>query len=342
MKSLSYSSWNEYITCPRKYKNRKRDNIVDDKIASALIFGKVLDDCLNALILKEPLPSVTVALKCLVGTKHSFYKNDFDYDLVNIELQNMALQKAIDNGYSGGLSANDLYNAIWSKIMDNGKDYNCISEGQQEFISEMCYYSLVQKANLMISAYEDKIIPMLSNARVQVECTSRSGFIDVIANVEGYGPCLIDNKTSSRRYKQSDVDFSPQLLNYAHDQNMDRVMYIVLVKQIKKNKEKECVKCKHQFTSTHKSCPNLVLGNGCGGDVETYINPECDIQIISSDVNKIEQKEVVESFKEVGDLIQKDVFPKNLKSCANQFGKPCIYYNYCRNGSMKNLKNKGE
>ena len=347
-KGISYSSWGNYLTCPRKYEIEKVEGYEPKLKSSALVFGSAFDDAVNDLVINGDLDKANRILidgiKCLVkNTDHYFFKNDFDYDLLTKEQDDMAVSYLENElNYQGPHSYETLHEILMKYVYNAGNDYNILSENQQLFLSFISTMSLKQKGYMMLEAFQRELIPSLESIEgVQVELSSRRGFIDIIANIKGHGRCIIDVKTTSRAYTQDQLDFSPQLSIYSDDQKIDKVAYFTVVKNLNKNITKVCSECDYNGTGKRfKTCDNVINGKRCNGKWEVSINPEVVTQMMIDDINVKYRDIVIKSLNSVDDAIDKKVFPMNLQSCANQYGKPCPYSAYCVSGDTKDIKKR--
>jgi hypothetical protein len=199
--------------------------------------------------------------------------------------------------------------------------------------------SLRVKGRLLIDKYIEEIVPMLTKVHaVQRELEGRRGFIDVIADVKGFGKVLLDNKTSSRPYKPNAVKGDVQLTLYCQEFGIDKAGFIVLNKQI--SYSKKCLKCGAANYSSHKTCNAHKNGFRCHGTFE--YSPEANIQMMIDDVPDADKQMVKASFEQVESCIQKDIYPMNLTACRSYFGKPCPYLNKCLHGDESMLEYKQE
>lgn len=346
-KTISYSSWNNYLTCGMKYKIEKILGYEPLLTSSALIFGGAIDDALNELLINNDIDKAKSLfkdkIKCLYkSADYYFFKGDFDYDILTEKQIDLGLNYLKELNYKGTSDLETIHKMLFKKVYDHSNDYHCLSENQRLILSCISTMSLKEKGIMMIDAYVEKILPQIEEViSVQKETKDRNGFIDLEVKLKGYGNVTADNKTAARMYKQSDVDYSPQLLIYDKECNNKQIAYFVLGKTIKKNKEKKCKSCGFSVKGgSHTTCNNEISGKRCKGEWEVFITPEIDVGIFVSDVNENVQKKVLDSLKSVEDAIYKEAFPMNLNSCPNQFGKPCPYIEFCDKGNTDKMKKR--
>lgn len=344
-KKVSYSSWDRYLTCPKMYEIEKILNYRPIQQSSALIFGGAVDGALNHLLEKDDIDGAKALfkkqIKSLFKTKSFyFFKGDFDYDLLTEKQITIAEDYLKELEYEGTLDIVTLHSTLFKKILENGNDYGVITANQQLFISCISAMSLKQKGLMMIDAYVDKILPQIEKViSVQKPTKDRPGFLDLEIVLKGIGKVTADHKTASRMYTQAQIDYSPQLLLYDREAGNNQIAYIVLGKNVKKNTEKTCSVCGFNGNGLrHKTCPNEPGGSRCGGEWEVMITPEIETQILVGDVDKDMQETVIRSMESVDKAIENKAFPLNLNACANQYGKPCPYIDYCHKGSASKIK----
>lgn len=347
MKKISYSAWDKYLACPKMYEIEYILGYRPKQTSSALIFGSAFDSGLNILNKTKDYDKAQKvfidALRPLIKTtKYYFFKGDFDYDLLTdkqIEIANQYLQEL---EYEGNLEIDMIHKQLFDKIIQNGNKYSILTDNQQLLLSLISAMSLKQKGLLMYDAYIKNILPKMKKIHsIQRKTLNRPGCGDLEAEYKDEGKLTFDIKTSSRPYPDAKIAFAPQLLLYDLEFDNGKIGYIIFIKQIRKNTTKHCKVCKFNGTGgRHKTCNNEIKGVRCGSEWDIFINPEAEIQVLIADVDKDLQKTVLGSITEVEQAIDKGIFPRNLNTCPNHFGKPCPYIEYCHKGSAKNLIKK--
>ena len=303
MKKISYSAWKKYMTCPKLYDLHYNSELRQVGTSSALVFGSAIDAALNAALMKteDPIKAFHDAFKFENFKDVEWDRRDYDYDLFTFE------------------------------------QYQRIKGESQEY---RAWASMRIKGRLMIEAYVDQILPKITKVyHVQKELIGRKGNIDAIVEFKGHGKVLVDHKTSARPYASDAVLTDPQLSLYAHSEGLTTAAFVVLIKEIQKNKVKTCVKCK--FSSghvRHKSCPEIFNGARCHGDFAETVNPAANIQLLIGKIPQISKDLVVESISETERAIDAKIFPRNLNSCGKMYGKPCPYINFCWNNDETMLQ----
>jgi hypothetical protein len=180
--------------------------------------------------------------------------------------------------------------------------------------------------------------------------------------MKGYDiPLLVDLKTAARYYERDSVKKSEQLALYkfylrsTKYPDMKRAAFLVLQKQIKKNREKTCLKCGAMTLGKEQSCAvekegTVAITKGknkgkfkmerCDGDFSVQIFPEVTVQFIHDEIPEDFIAETVEDFGYVIKQINEKKFEKNLDGCNSYYGRPCPYKAYCESGCMDGLIKK--
>jgi hypothetical protein len=175
-----------------------------------------------------------------------------------------------------------------------------------------------------------------------------TGFVDAVVEWEGKGVVVIDNKTAAREYDWDAVQKSPQLALYmhalSHEFNTRTAGFVVLRKGIKKNKTKQCNKCKHDGTGSRaKTCDNEVDSKRCTGTWNEQIAPEGEINVLIANIPERLEEIVIENMADMTHLIKQGVFPRSLGSCDKPF--PCAFKKLCFENSTEDVvcvKEEGE
>ena len=157
---------------------------------------------------------------------------------------------------------------------------------------------------MLLDAYEEEIMPQIEEVysiQEKVELPDDSGnvvigYIDFTCKfIDDDGKYIVDNKTSSKPYKMSDLVDSRQLHTYAEFKDYGHIAYIVAEKNIRKREPRARI--------------NILKG--------AVVDKTFDL-----------------TFDEYSDTlvgIESGEFEMTSDSskCKMQFGKPCMYYNLC-------------
>ena len=246
---LSHSAAGMYTRCPAQYKLHYIERIRANTLGSPLLFGTAIDESLNTLLetkLDNPPETATDDLDRLkqgfdqhltyqrinkeiedVRTSHfiEYFGSDFDPDILTSSelgslstfIKNAGYLKDGDDPSSGQPEPIELYNEISGYV----KDKQELDSTDQSYYNYASWLSLKRKGHLMLEHYKAEIMPKIKRVvSVQREVSLPNdsgdefiGYIDFEAELYDYHNVLtIDNKTSSKKYKISDINDNGQLL----------------------------------------------------------------------------------------------------------------------------------
>lgn len=300
---LSHSSVALYTQCSYCYYLKYIQGIRPKTQNSALFFGKALDDAFNTLLLEKDLEKAKVkfmnAWENLRGTPMKFRKAEIDMELI----EHFDKTDSRDN---------------------------------------LEWLTLYYKGLLFIDAYYQRVLPNIREVITVQESFSFpnsegdeiNGIIDLIVKWEDGKTYLLDNKTSSYRYSKDDARESPQLSLYHYviceKYKLDGIGFIVLNKNIKKNKLLTCQLC-NQGTYNHrlKTCNEKHGDDGdrCNGEFTIQLNPSVEISYIFDEIDPVFQWKVIEMFDEANTGISNKAFSKTHNPKFGPYG-PCEYFYY--------------
>jgi hypothetical protein len=288
------------------------------KAKSAFVFGHAIDEALNELLKTR---NVKKSREIFLQNMHVYRLNGRDLEVETTDL--ITYSKAdLDEeliGYNGGCSS---FNRPW--------------------------YSLVLKGQMIIDAYAEKVLPHIVDViSIQKRVSLKNevedevyGLLDAVVIWDTGKVYLIDNKTSSVKFTKDSVKESNQLALYYYIEKdkirLDGAGFIVINKNVNKNKVKTCVTCGHVSNGMHKTCNNLVNNNRCCGTWHTTIKPSIDIDFIFDEIKEEYEMRVIDSFDRVNNEIERGEFRCGANGCYSKFG-PCPYKKYCETGDMDGL-----
>lgn len=292
-----------------------------------------------------------------------YSKKDFDQDLLTEE--NIAELKADMLAYKATLKPEDQQAFPFEEPLDffywtkeqNFEDLETPEKMFHNFAHWMC---LKNKAPYLIKAYIDQLLPCIQEVvSVQTDLSTEddrgnklTGIADFICKLKPgqYGkitlmePELVipDNKSAGALYEDDSVATSSQLAKYKVILNeqgykITKGAYFVVLKDLKKTKNKECKSCGHKSTGSHKTCDNTIEGKRCNGEWTTTVSFSAVTQIVVDEIPQEFAQVVMENVEEVVNAIEAKVFPKNLSACNNQFGRKCEFIDYCFKKCTKKL-----
>ena len=378
MVRLSHSAVNKYLTCPFEYKLSYVDKLRSKYQSSALLFGSAMDNCLehyvknkdfdaalevfNATWTNQKLNKIPTDLKLLTTINYS--SRDIDLDLLENE-DFVSIDETLGKGASGKI--NDIVEKKKSK------SFQFLTKREKELLNFTSWLCLKRKGFLLLAKAKeiiDENMIELLGTQIKVELENEDGdsslgYADLIVRWKGYAkPIVMDFKTSSPDYKKDSVRTSPQLSGYVlglskQFENTDLGGYIVLNKNILKNKIKICKECGHDGTGkTHRKCDALIEvrkyiapppkgkkefeQERCNGEWEETFTRSVKSQIIIDKITPEFTQETLNNYDSVCSSIKAKEFPQNFDACTRFGIMKCDYFNFCMHGKTDDLEKKNE
>jgi hypothetical protein len=346
---LSHSAAQRFQSCGESYRLHYIEKLRSKYQSAALIFGSALDHAINALLKKDKKTPEDVFMynwrfaeiagnrEYLPDSPKIVYSNtDFDKDLLTqedyTELEKKTALHTKEDILEYYKKLSDLKKSLsWDKMsIDDKKMYNAYN-----------WLSLRRKALLMITAYKTDVLPKIKKIHavqrfVDLQNDDKDkiiGYIDLICEWENEGNVIFDLKTSSIDYDEGSVLTSPQLTLYmnavGHEYSTRKCGFIVLKKQILKNRKKICSVCSFNGSSgRHKTCSNEINGVRCGGEYLETISPQVSIQIQIDSIPERTEEIVMQNFIDINNAIKEKTFVRNFSSCMRPWG-PCEFRKIC-------------
>ncbi len=257
---ISHSGREKYISCGEKYRLHYQERLRSPKLASALFFGSALDEAFSRLLLEKKLTlSESEKLQLLESSDDVFYKNmlqtEHNGEVVDISKNPYADYYASDFEPSLLTPANISLISEFAPDIPNLDETlsfmeNCkaVLKGKKKLSAEdlplynyITWLTMVEKGRLMLAAYREQIMPQIFEVysiQEKVELPNEAGdlitgLIDFTCSfVSAPGELVVvDNKTSSKPYKQSQLDTSAQLATYCEYKQTNKAAYVVAEKK---------------------------------------------------------------------------------------------------------------
>ncbi len=226
----------------------------------------------------------------------------------------------------------------------------------KERIAYANWISLYRKGSFLVNAFiewVDENVEEVLGTQIAIELEDEEGnkvpgLADFVIKVYGYDkPILVDLKTAARYYDRNSVKESEQLglyffyLKQTKFPDMERAAYLVLSKQIKKNRKKTCKKCGAVTSGRETTCAVGGKGkNRCSGEFSVDISPECVVQYIHDEIPEGFIQDTINKFNISVESIKAGKFDACWDKCDNYYGRRCPFYDYCHSGSMEGLMQK--
>jgi hypothetical protein len=242
----------------------------------------------------------------------------------------------------------ELYKSIQN--LKEAKGWANLSSVQRKFYNHLNWLSMHRKATILIRAYIQKIVPQIKevlSTQEMVTLTNEDGdevvgYLDAVVRWVDDRIVVVDHKTAAREYDWDAVLKSPQLSLYMHSvsekyENTRTAGYIVLRKNLDKNRTKVCCECKHNGTGSRaKSCDNTKEdGKRCGGEWIERITPEGRIDVLINEIPHRTEEIVMENMAEINHMIKQGIYTRNMNACSNPF--PCQFAELCFKNDASNL-----
>lgn len=338
--NLSHSARGKYDTCPRMYFLHYVEKIRPLENTSSLAFGSAIDKAAEEYLKTRNKEICRQTFRDEWGKVHeiaetvTFHANDFDHELLT-ESDNKSITE------------NTVYTSV-SDLIKAGED--------KQRIAYSNYLSMFYKGRLMLKGFMDWVdenVEEVLGTQIAIELEDEDGnkvpgLADFVVKIYGYDkPILIDLKTSARYYDRNSVKESEQLglyyfyLKQTSFPEMERAAYLVLSKQIKKNRKKTCKKCGAVTSGREQTCAEGGKGkNRCNGDFIVDISPEAVVQYIHDEIPHGFIDQTIDKFNISVNAIKAGKFEPCWQACDNYFGRKCPYFEFCRSGSMEGLIKK--
>lgn len=333
----SFSSISEYDNCPFKYKTNRIDKLKYKKLKSPLFFGSAIDAAMEIIFLskKKELSDddnsklessyVDVFVENLTFGKNykwekvkivnniniKYSAQDYQNELLDVDdiiaikeiAKTQGLDLSFDDHHKNNLTIVDEFK---EECFDDYKKSR-LDDDLLIIYNHIHWLCLIQKGKLILSDVEIWVEENVKETvSIQKEFRIESGedlFIaklDLVIIDNNGTKVLVDFKTTSMPYREGDAEESPQLAIYSEFEEMEEVAFLAYEKKVRKRDPR----IRHQY-------------------IRGVITEDKKVEVF----NNIET-----SIK----CIENKVFDKNFNSCYT-YGK-CEYYDYCRNGSLKNLE----
>lgn len=336
---LSHSGQSKFLHCGEMYNLHYNQKIRPAGTTSSLLFGSAIDKAAEHYLLtgekdsaeelfsktwqKQEINGILTDLRS--SPEIDFHANDFDHELL-LQSDNERILK------------DTVYETV-SDLVEAGEN--------KEKIVLANWYSLYRKGLILIDAFMnwvDENVAEVLEAQCDIELEDEhgdeiTGKADFVLRMKKYDiPLLVDLKTAARYYERDSVKKSEQLATYffylknTKYPEMKRAAYLVLSKQIKKNRVKTCLKCGHVTEGREKLCAAGGKGKKrCNGEFSVQITPEASIQFIHDEIPQQMIDDTIEKFGVSISRIKSGDMEKNLDGCDKYFGRRCPYYDYCHN-----------
>lgn len=383
MKKLrtSYSQHNTYIKCPEHWHKSYVERYKSPIEGASLYFGTAVDTAVETMLLKSGDPyqvfndywrrsfNFGKATQVFDNDDITYGYKDFDKDvLTSQDLTQMGIwaqQLGITKTAPNADKALELFDKITKKKKN---PYKKPTKDEMKYFNRSSWLSMKRKGEWMLKSFEEQFVPLVEDvvavqkrADIKDPATGDSvvGYIDMILKIKGYDdPIIFDLKTAARPYSQDQLDFSEQLTlycamkgKYAIDKSdyvdTDLVGYVVLCKDINKDKEAHCKTCGHTRTGRHRKCDNEVTDPNdankttrCNGewDEKVVLDPQVQVMVARKTQDQVDM--LLQDIAAIIAGMKNGIIYKNTSNCLNWYGGKCAFYDACHNGDYSGLLKK--
>jgi len=365
----SYSQNSLYTECPKAWYWKYQQKLDSPEEGASLYFGSAVDTAVMKL-LEGDLNYEDIFIKNMnnqfnYGKLTQFFDNDnivysyadFDEHILLKEDYNELEKWAKELGFftqTYNPSSQELVNTYKTCAALKKNPYKSFKDKDKTYFNRASWLCLKRKGLLLIEAFKVQFYPKITKvlatqqrANIKDPNTGDSvvGVIDMVLEIEGYDkPIIFDLKTAARPYTEEQIELTTQLTLYAGMQgtqyNTNLVGYVVLCKNINKDRVSTCKNCGNTKTSRHKTCDKDLGGVRCGGDWDEKVVPNPEIQVL---VREKTQQQINDLFLDVGNILhamKNNIVYKNTSKCNNWFGSQCPYYNACHKNDTSGLVKK--
>lgn len=358
---ISHSKVNEYIACPKRFEYKYVEKLYPTSKNASLYFGTAIDEAIQSY-LKDPKSDYE-------GTFTKFWKTandlgrfinlydsleidfgykDYDKDLLTFEDIKIAeeSQKELLPNFKGDYLEAKEYVTTRKKQ----RAHINFTNDELRYFNRLSWMSMYRKGLLMIKAFVDEVGPKIKKVLMiqkKVQITSNTGdiltgYVDMVLDLEDHGVVILDLKTAAMEYETLQTLTSQQLGIYASilgsEVNSYKVGYIVLLKNIEKDRIKICKVCGHKGEGSHKTCDAMKADEPtkrCNGEWDMKLKLSGKVQILTETLTEENMQAVLDTVSGVTHAIKEKLFYRNSNSCLDFGG--CPYLNYCFKGDAKGL-----
>lgn len=371
---LSYSAVNKYLSCGKEYELHYIQKLRSKFQSSPLIFGSAMDSALEHLVINrdfeaavkvfndawtfQEINKVRKDLRLLTTINYS--GKDLDLDLLESE-DFVSINEVCGKGASFKIDE------VVAKKKANS--FKFLKKKEKELFNYTNWLCMKRKGFLLLQEAAkiiDENLVELLGTQVKVELENESGdssigYADLVVRWKGFDkPIVMDFKTSSPDYKSDSVRTSPQLSGYVlglseQFENTDLGGYIVLNKNIVKNRIKICKSCGYDGSGkTHRKCDkthtvhkfkdsgDIFTQERCNGEWEETFTRSVKSQVIIDKTTPEFTQQTLDNYDFVCSSIKAEEFPQNWNSCIRYGIMKCDFFELCHNGKMDDLEKKNE
>lgn len=374
---ISHSGKTTFNECPAKFDLHYNKKIRAVYESSPLFFGNACDEALNVLLLKKK--KVLTDEEKLIADSDIYEVFDQYFTYKEIANEKIDLRTDLKANYYGtdyhpAFMEDSDYKILEEWMATKGYEETCpkklreallssketdgwqgIDLVDRSFLNYNTWLSLRRKGFAMLDSYKKelypKIVEVISIQRkvyIEGDGVAIRGLVDFEAILDDGKRYTVDNKTSSKPYKQDSVETSPQLATYNYETQHGNAAYFILLKKPKETKVKTCQICQNVTEGREKTCKvehkydpengNKVMTARCNGEFSIEVRVEMKCQEVRGTISSELEDETLGEYEVAVEAIETGNFPENREGKCYSYGQKCQYYSLCRDGSMTGLK----
>ena len=377
MTSLSPSALDVLDDCPFKYNLQYIEKIRSELVGSALLFGTAIDEALNVLLIQKKSNKSHeefqlaaqdpkqifdyhfswINLKgnpqdresAATSTYMRYYNKDFDKEILD-DNDKYRLKTFIQQaGYvdeAGQVPEIFALREELAERMKAGEELKSVDLGYYNYCS---WLSMRRKGHYILDHYQADILPKIKevyNIQRKIILPDESA-VDQIRGKQDFEAefvdepgvrYTVDNKTSSKPYKQSDINDKLQLPIYSEENGTSHGAYIVMIKHLDREVTNKCDLCAKARISRHSNCPEPKCKGKMVFEKERIVVKS---QIVRDRITDQARDKHFASFEKGFDIVKLAEFPQDRTKCIDfrYPGGKCPYYNYCHSpGNKRNME----
>lgn len=364
----SYSQSSTFKDCSQHWYWRYKEKYEGEDSGASTFFGSAVDSAVMHLLeggidtFKEEFSKLWYKQKDRKKNDIIIYDNDniifgyadFDKDvLTESNMQTLEEQiKELGLHYLGKDGVT-VYKAV-AKIKKN--PYKRIKQNELKYFNRASWLSMHQKGLILLDSFYEQFYPRIEKVLTTQKFALLKdnetgdiiqGVIDMVLKLKNHDkPIIFDLKTASKAYTQEQIDFSDQLTLYAAMEgskfNTDQVGYVVLSKNINKDKESFCISCGHKKQGKHRTCNNqITTAEGtitrCNGTWEDKVLLKPKVQVLIQTKSDKEIERVLNEQINIIMAMKNNTIFKNTSKCSAWYGGICPYKKLCWEGDATGL-----
>jgi len=347
---ISHSKCQTYQECSQKYKYQNIDKLRPLTKNASLYFGSAIDVA-SQVYLKDKNADWKSAFERAWKTEYQWGKFTQVYDSLEVDYsykdfdKDLLLPEDIEQAERDRAELLPNFVGTWLEAMESVTEakkqraYKKFSANQQRYFNRLSWYSLNRKGYYMLKAFVDDIGPRIIRViaiqkKVQITGTAGdvlTGYVDMVLELEGLGVVILDLKTAAMEYEDKQALVSQQLGIYATilgpEVGSYKVGFVVLLKNLQKDKKKVCTVCGHKGEGSHKKCDAEINGKRCNGEWSITMDPKGRTQVITETLTDTNMEAILDTVSSITEVIKQGIFYRNPSACFNFGG--CPYFEVC-------------